>query len=737
MDKTFGRELNRLARMPDVRFVLEIGTWYGGGSSWCIAQGLRQSISDPEKPDKWLVTLEMFEPAWEYASQTLHRLPVTCMKGGTVGVEGYLTPEQMTEDSDDRSNEHYQLYYERDISLARESPALLESLCSQNNFDLVLIDGNEYTGFAEYLIVERVCKPKYIAMHDTGTLKTRKVESALAQNSDKWRKISSGEDGVGWAVFQDQTYPSTTIQIADLVVASGSAPASTLVPTIIVGVFADARQFSQDRGIRDSFRSSISVSASQFQTFNLKHFFYVGRDVDVQAENTEFRDIIQGVFPENINDGKTFEWFKAAAHMDGDWVIKMDQDTVVKWSRLALVASKTGPLYFGTRVLRWNEDLSVSPVNGHAPSNQCHDFSKGCWFYMSGGFYGVSMDVARAISSCGFARENKRGYEDALMGFWMGACIPEVRVWELPFGQIHYHYITDKADMIQKIRDERISAFGYDQAIVSTKVSVTLIGGLGNQLFQAASSFGIALSRHAVWCVTNLNGSALSRNVRFQVQPIQCQAHDVPYVDENGQSLKFQQHMMDAAGSIHVGAFLQSFRYFALSGLPFQLHDDAYGKEWVRTRSIQVGIHVRRTDQLTAAHGGRDPGVGYFRTALDKLKNILGGTFNAVVCTDDVDWIRHQSIFNGMNIRDGSDPAGEDMAILSACKHVIMSIGTFGWWASYLRDDFGETFYYATPFEGDRDYSEHFPSHWTGITDHQIAGSISPISTDLQAVRDS
>ena len=423
--------------------------------------------------------------------------------------------------------------------------------------------------------------------------------------------------------------------------------------------------------------------------------------------------------------------------MHGDWVIKMDQDTAVMWSRMALIASRAGPLYLGTRVLRWSEDLTNSPVNGPAPSNQCRDFSGDCWFYMSGGFYGVSMDVARAISTCGFAEENKRGYEDALTGFWMRRCIPEVKAWELPFGQIHYHYVTDKADMTRKILEERISAFGYDQSSVSTMVSVKLAGGLGNQLFQAASSFGIALSRRAAWCVTNLNGSALIQHVHFQVQPVQCKPHTVQHLSENGQFLRFQQHMMDAAGSIHVEDYLQSYRYFALSGLPFQLRDDAFGKEWVKTRNVQVGIHVRRTDQLTTGHGGKDPGVGYFTTALARIKHILGEGFTTVVCTDDVQWVRQQSIFDGMYIRDGSDSAGADMAILAACEHMIMSIGTFGWWASYMRVNFGETFYYATPFRVDLDYSEHFPSHWTGITDHEIAGgaSRSPISTGLQVVR--
>lgn len=200
MQTTFGKELNRLAQLPSVHFVLEIGTWFGGGSSWCIAQGLRSSIKDATTPDKWLITLEMFEPAWQYASRTLERLPATCMKGGTVGLDGYLRPEQMTEE--DRASEHYKLYYERDVRLARETTPLLGTLCSMYDFDLVLIDGNEYTGLAEYQIVESVCRPRYLALHDTGTLKTRKVESLLAEKTSKWTKISSGMDAAGWAVYE-------------------------------------------------------------------------------------------------------------------------------------------------------------------------------------------------------------------------------------------------------------------------------------------------------------------------------------------------------------------------------------------------------------------------------------------------------------------------------------------------------------------------------------------------------
>ena len=194
MQTSFGKELNRVARQSDVHLVLEIGTWFGGGSSWCIAQGLKTSGNG-----KWLITMELIDEAWDYASKTLQRLPVTCMKAGTVGMEGYLKPDQMT--AEDRASEHYRLYYDRDIAVAKQTTPMLETLCKTYDFDLVLIDGNEYTGSAEFEIVSRQCRPRYLALHDTGTLKTRRVEVILG-TSNKWKKISSGMDAAGWAVYK-------------------------------------------------------------------------------------------------------------------------------------------------------------------------------------------------------------------------------------------------------------------------------------------------------------------------------------------------------------------------------------------------------------------------------------------------------------------------------------------------------------------------------------------------------
>ena len=61
------------------------------------------------------------------------------------------------------------------------------------------------------------------------------------------------------------------------------------------------------------------------------------------------------------------------------------------------------------------------------------------------------------------------------------------------------------------------------------------------------------------------------------------------------------------------------------------------------------------------------------------------------------------------------------MATLAKCNHVIMSVGTFGWWAGYFSG--GDVIYFTPPFEAgsrlDKGYSEEdfFPPKWIGMTD--------------------
>ena len=118
-------------------------------------------------------------------------------------MEGYLSPAEAASEASPDQQEHFRLYYDRDRALAATAPKLLPALCAAYDFDVVLLDGNEYTGKAEFEVVDRACQPHVLALHDCSTLKTRAVEAHLAAHPAKWRRISSGRDAAAWAIYEN------------------------------------------------------------------------------------------------------------------------------------------------------------------------------------------------------------------------------------------------------------------------------------------------------------------------------------------------------------------------------------------------------------------------------------------------------------------------------------------------------------------------------------------------------
>ena len=68
-------------------------------------------------------------------------------------------------------------------------------------------------------------------------------------------------------------------------------------------------------------------------------------------------------------------------------------------------------------------DHSWCGGHGHCPPKGCHDFSQGCWIYMSGGFYGVSSALAKKMINHPNLNQFKKGIEDLRTGHLVKAVI--------------------------------------------------------------------------------------------------------------------------------------------------------------------------------------------------------------------------------------------------------------------------------------------------------------------------
>jgi hypothetical protein len=244
-------------------------------------------------------------------------------------------------------------------------------------------------------------------------------------------------------------------------------------------------------------------------------------------------------------------------------------------------------------------------------------------------------------------------------------------------------------------------------------VTIEGVGRLGNLLFELASLHGIAYSEHKTWCI---NGSTtqwkmLFDAVEFIEHPGECPDFSNALERRESNWCDFDSTLI-GLGNINVkySMYLQSFKYFAPT-IPFQLKHMSDAKTWTRAHNITAVVHVRRTDYLKEPMFGGVAPLHYYEHAVALImnKHLLKQT-NFVVCGDDQEWIRKQPVFNLMYV--WQDVPAFDMAIIAACTHVVMGVGSFAWWGAFMREKevAGDVIAYDNER---RERADYFPSNWT------------------------
>lgn len=275
------------------------------------------------------------------------------------------------------------------------------------------------------------------------------------------------------------------------------------------------------------------------------------------------------------------------------------------------------------------------------------------------------------------------------------------------------------------------------------KIVIRSTGGrLGNNMFQYASSMAIAqdLSKKLD------NPSTLCMHPEFNL-PNLTDAFVGPFVDDcSPDDVKSMWEINDFAYAKHhdivfppcsedrcsfaLKGYYQSWKYF--DEYKKSVRDIFQFKQPIIEEAravlntpgysaavITVGLHIRKGDMNQNRHFYlRDPPLSYYEKAMDHFRDEYG-SIRFVVVSDDPDWCEAQPIFKDTQII-SNNAAALDMAVLSMCHHVILSRGSFGWWAAYLTGT--KAIYYKDMFVmshpenfGKVNRDDHFPSDWIGM----------------------
>jgi hypothetical protein len=280
-------------------------------------------------------------------------------------------------------------------------------------------------------------------------------------------------------------------------------------------------------------------------------------------------------------------------------------------------------------------------------------------------------------------------------------------------------------------------------------IVLMLQGGLANQMFQYAVGRRLALLRNTTlqidvsWYDKAAQADGVGKRV-YELGPLAIEEHIYQpnllnrallktfghgiYSDE-AEPYVFHPEVLELPDYTRLFGFFQNEHYFkGISDIirnEFVLKAPPTGKNKAMLAEITANpqatsVHVRRGDYATSAthsafHGLK--GFDYYREAVRVItKTTPKPTF--YVFSDDPEWCKHNLKLKAPTIYvDHNTYGGEDMRLMSACKHNIIANSSFSWWGAWLNPNPDKVVIAPRQWVNDPmvDTSDHIPVEWTRI----------------------
>lgn len=235
-----------------------------------------------------------------------------------------------------------------------------------------------------------------------------------------------------------------------------------------------------------------------------------------------------------------------------------------------------------------------------------------------------------------------------------------------------------------------------------TFVRLGQYGRLGNQLFQTASTIGIAEKNGLAWKLpAAVQNASIGRLFQLTGSNLTFDELD-EYRENNGTFYDIRLDQFTKKGISLLGYF-QSPQYFSSSvetlRKVFKIREELVHRvvnEVPQLLGNSVTLHIRRGDYVTLSHLYTLLGKGYYQVALERLH----GIDTAIIVSDDIEWCKvHLSPAIQVNVV--YSPFKDellDFVLLFLGKHSIIANSSFSWWSAYLkmilkpRGEQGQTF---------------------------------------------
>jgi hypothetical protein len=225
-------------------------------------------------------------------------------------------------------------------------------------------------------------------------------------------------------------------------------------------------------------------------------------------------------------------------------------------------------------------------------------------------------------------------------------------------------------------------------------ITANLRGGLGNQMFQIAAAYNIALENNdeCAFNLTIINSDNCVFNLISYKGNVFKKIKDLSPLWEPEFNFYYDGCIYNPPPyfeNMRIDGYFQSEKYFKKHKIEvIDLFTDRDIVSGIKNRynfENSMAIHVRRGDYLHRPKIFPIPSVNYFKRGITFIDN-KAQIDRIYVISDDIPWCKG-NLTDGRMIFIEGNPDHIDLYIQSLCNHNIIANSSFSWWGSYLNEN--------------------------------------------------